>query len=493
MTRQSPSAVNRYGSRYLGFSGFRIRSWQAVRITGNTTRERTMRDTPDTMIVTTMADRKPPTPTVSDILREYVPQFLEVESQRGVVVAPHVTNTLARLALCRTEPLGQHEYRCDDCGETAIVYNSCGERSCPRCCGGNRRDDWWLRMEPLVLPRQHFYQVVFTLPDHDLSWLLRANRERLFSLIMQAAWKAIRKFIRKLGVQPSATIVLHTWNQRLGFHVHVHVLIPAGGISRDGRRWIDLTESDLELTQPDRRAGHVGNQLELGRSFRNLMINGIVRLYRRGQLKLPGMKCLLFGDRVLRAWLDRVAPNGYGVFVEPPPAVEARPENILNYIGRYVTGGPISDGRIVSNENGMVKFMARRLDSTPGEKPDQVPIEVSGVEFVRRWIQHILPKGFVRSRHYGNHANSNRAEYLKRARELLGVENDEDETLGVEQESNEWNPDAQNEEEPNEVEVDYSIPRCPKCGRGMRKVEWERRPSWRIIMNGPHRPTWYDT
>ena len=439
-------------------------------------------------------DQKPPPITVIDILREYVPQFIEAESKRGAAVAPHVTNTLARIALCRTEALGRHKYRCHDCCQQAILYNSCGERSCPQCCGGNRRDDWRLRMEPLVLPGQHFYQVVFTLPDHDLAWLLRANRQQLLSLIMQAAWKAIKKLLHKLGIQPSATMVLHTWNQRLGFHVHVHVLIPAGGLSLpDGGRWINLDVADLQLTEPDRKAGHVGNQIELGQWFRKLMINGIVRLYRRGQLQLPGMKCLLHGDRVLRAWLDRVAPNGYGVFVEPPPSVDASPENILNYIGRYVTGGPISDWRIVSNEHGIVKFMARSLDRAPGEKPEQVPIEVSGVKFVRRWIQHILPKGFFRSRHYGNHANSNRAEYLKQARALLGLAKDEEEPFAEEPESSEWNPDGPDGEEHSDTELDSSVPRCPNCGQAMVKVDWQRRPSWRITMNGPYRPSWYDT
>jgi hypothetical protein len=439
-------------------------------------------------------DQKPPTTTVIDILREYVPQFLAAESQRGATVDPHVTNTLARIVLCRTQALGRHKYRCLDCCQQAILYNSCGERSCPQCCGGNRRDDWRLRMEPLVLPSQHFYQVVFTLPDDDLAWLLRANRRKLFSLIMQAAWKAIKKFIRRLGVQPSATLVLHTWNQRLGFHVHVHVLIPAGGLSlADHSQWINLDVADFRLTEPDRRSGHAGNQIELGQWFRQFMINGIVRLYRRGQLQLPGMKCLLFGDRVLRAWLDRVAPHGYGVFVEPPPSVDASPENILNYIGRYVTGGPISDWRIVSNENGIVKFMARSIDRAAREKPERVPIEVTAVEFVKRWIQHILPKGFVRSRHYGNHANSNRAEYLQQARALLGLAKDKEELLADELESNEWNPDASEDKDASEVELDSSVPRCPNCGQAMVKVDFQRRPSWRITMRSKYRPSWYDS
>ena len=100
------------------------------------------------------------------------------------------------------------------------------------------------------------------------------------------AWKTIKKLLKKLGIQAAATIVLHTWNQRLGVHVHVHVLIPAGGLSQDRTHWIELNESDLNLTEPDRKAGHVGNQIELGQWFRKLMINGIVRLYRRGELKL---------------------------------------------------------------------------------------------------------------------------------------------------------------------------------------------------------------
>ncbi len=445
----------------------------------------------DPQFETVAENAQPPesqTPTVIGILREYVPEYMRQFKEQ---ISSEVANILARISLCRTEALGRHKFRCDDCPEVGYLYNSCGERGCPLCAGGGRRDDWIERMEPMVLPGLHFYQVVFTLPDIDLSWLLWANREKLFSLIMQAAWKAIKKLMRKLGIQPSATLVLHTWNQRLGFHVHVHVLIPAGGLSLCGEQWIDLKVADLNLTEPDRKAGHVGNQIQLGQWFRKFFIRGIVRLYRRGELKLVGMKCLLFGDKVLRAWLDRIAPNGYGVFVEPPPSVDARPENILNYIGRYVTGGPISDWRIHSSENGIVTFMARSLKRTPGEKTQRVEVKLSGIEFVQRWTQHILPKGFVRSRHYGNFANRNRAEYLQHARKLLGIGQGNEDSHDGELESIPWDPDRLPEDD--SPQDDQSSPRCPRCGRPMKRVSIQRRPSWRITMNSKYRPSWYDS
>ena len=420
-------------------------------------------------------------------------------------LAPRARDILARINLCRTVALGHRWYDCQDCEQPVRVYNSCGERHCPTC-SGSVRADWLERTAPTLVPNTEYLQLVFTIPA-TLAELFLDNPRVAYNLLMQTAWRELKRFLERIGIEASALIVLHTWNQRLGHHPHLHVLIPVGGISLDGKRWITIDQhlsladrrqwinldvADFRLTEPDRRSGHAGNQIELGQWFRKFMINGIVRLYRRGQLQLPGMKCLLFGDRVLQAWLDRVAPNGYGVFVEPPPSVDASPEHILNYIGRYVTGGPISDWRIVSNENGIVKFMARSIDRAPGEKPQRVPIEVTGVEFVRRWIQHILPKGFVRSRHYGNHANSNRAAYLQQARALLGLAKDKEELLADEPESAEWNP-AKDAEEPNAVELDSSVPRCPNCGQTMVKVDFQRRPSWRITMRSKYRPSWYDS
>ena len=200
------------------------------------------------------------------------------------------------------------------------------------------------------------------------------------------------------------------------------------------------------------------------------------------------MKCEISSDMLLTEWLERIAPGGYGVFVEPPPSVAAKPENILNYIGRYVTGGPISDRRILSHEKGIVKFSARSLRRTAREKGETDTIELSGVEFMRRWVKHILPKGFIRSRHYGNFANCKRAAYLERARELLGISTD-DERQSVDSDVDApRNPDSTGGDQP-----DPRAPRCPRCGRVMKKVEAQHRPSWRITMNGKYRPSWYNT
>ncbi len=415
--------------------------------------------------------RSPPGPTVIGILRQHVPEFVQ---QQAGSLTPHVANILARISLCRTAALGRHTFRCGDgCQEKSFVYNSCGERSCPVCAGGGRRVDWLERMRPLVLSGLHFYQVVFTLPG-KLSWLILANPEKLYNLMMVSAWKAIRKLMRRLGIQPAATLVLHTWNQRLGHHPHIHVLIPAGGISLDGKRWVSLEVPDLNLAEPNLAAGHAGNQLELGQRFRQLMIKGMVRLYRRSELHLPEKTCHFSSDTLLTEWLQRIAPGGYGVFVEPPPSVEAKPQNILNYIGRYVTGGPISDWRILSHENGIVTFKARSLDRTPGEKRESETIELPGVEFVRRWVKHILPKGFVRSRHYGNFANRNRGGYLESARKLLDISTDgdidDDEPQLVDSDFDSP-PDADAE---GGDQSDPRAPRCPKCGRAMKKVEGQQ-------------------
>ncbi len=416
--------------------------------------------------------------TVVSLLQKYVPQF--ISANRGSI-SPHTLNILARISLCRSSPMGRRRYHCADavsgadhgamngaglCDGDKILFNSCGERSCPLCHGA-RRLDWLETMTPTILPGINYFQIVLTIP-HEFSDLILANPSELYSLLMRSAWKSIRKLLKKLGIAAGATMVLHTWNQRLQLHPHVHVLIPAGGLSLDGTRWIHTGAEEREFLQE-----------RLGKTFRYYFIKGIISLHRCGHLWLAGVLAQYDDRDAMKDWLSTISPPGFRVLVQVPPAEDSTPEHVLKYLASYICGGPISDYRLVSDSDGMVTFMARSLKKpAPGEPHAKVPVTIPGPEFVRRWALHILPKFLFRVRNYGKLSNPHRAEYLERCKKLLGV---------VETQTDPDPPD----EGPPDTPTETKGPRCPKCGRPMKCVEMSYRPSWKITMAGPNRPAWY--
>ena len=265
-------------------------------------------------------------------------------------------------------------------------------------------------MTPTILPGVDYFQIVLTIP-HEFLNLILANPSEIYNLLMRSAWKSIAKLLKPLGIKSGATLVLHTWNQRLLLHPHVHALVPAGGLSLDGTRWISTGAEEREFLQEN-----------LGTTFRYYFIKGIISLHRCGQLWLAGGLAQFESRSAMKDWLSSISPPGFRVLVQPPPTEHSTPEHVLKYLARYISGGPISNHRLVSDVDGMVTFMARSLEQpAPGQPHDKVPITIPGAEFVERWALHILPKYLFRVRHYGQLSNPHRAEYLERSRKLLGV------------------------------------------------------------------------
>jgi len=330
----------------------------------------------------------------------------------------------------------------------------------------------------VILPGQNYFQVVFTLPN-KLSALTLGNRRQVYSLLMRSAWQALDELLREQqGIQSAATLVLHTWNQRLEHHSHVHAVVPGGGISLDGKRWIKTGHPK----QRRRKQPYLTDIIELGVRFRKLFVAGLLRLQRRGELKLiPALQT----SAALESWLATIAPTGWNVFIERPPSENAKPENVLKYLARYLSGGPISDRRLISDDGEVVRFWARSLDKPkPGERPEQVAEELSAVEFTRRWSLHILPKDFVKVRHYGGFSNKHRTDYLQRCRELLDIRPPEP-AMAETEKQNETKPEAAL------TESQPPSPECPHCQRKMRCLIATERPSWSYTMNSLHRPPWY--
>lgn len=252
-----------------------------------------------------------------------------------------------------------------------------------------------------VLPIPYFH-VVFTLP-RALHALVRANRERLYKALFEASSATLQQLARdenRLGAEVGITAVLHTWGQKLTFHPHVHCVVTGGGLSPDGERWIAA------------RQGYVLPVKVMARLFRGKFLQLVQQLRRAGELFLPGELAGLADDAVWAAYRDRLYRSSWVVYCKPP---FGGPRQVFAYLGRYTHRVAISNHRIVGMDGEAVTFRYR--DYADGNR--QKELTVSGVEFLRRFLLHVLPRHFVRLRHYGLHASGNVGTKLVRARELL--------------------------------------------------------------------------
>ena len=214
-------------------------------------------------------------------------------------------------------------------------------------------------------------------------------------------------------------------------------------------------------TQRNRKKPFLTDNVELGHVFRKKFTNGLRRLVSSGKLKLQDEWARLHDPRELDAWLGEIIQGDWNVFIEGPPHGKSRPEHALKYLARYLTGGPISDHRIIRDEDGRVTFWARDKNKARGNRSR--PFSLPGREFVRRWTMHILPKGYTRSRQFGGYHGTKRAEYLERCRELLAK------TESAVAETPPTQPPADNQ------------PHCPCCDVPMRRIDQQQRPSWKLI------------
>ena len=210
-------------------------------------------------------------------------------------------------------------------------------------------------------------------------------------------------------------VVLHTWNQRLGHHPHVHALVPGSGPSLDGKRWITHRMTKRTRSKPARP--FLVDNKRLSAAFQTQFIRTLRSLYRRGKLTLGGTVAELAQPAAWNAFVDSLLVKDWCVFIEPPPTNDSTPDQVLKYLARYMTGGPISDQRLVSCENGIVTFKARPGNKSKSKR--QIDVKQSGVEFVRNWTIHILPKGFTKSRCYGGYSSCNRTAFIALCQQLM--------------------------------------------------------------------------
>ena len=290
---------------------------------------------------------------------------------------------------CRTSQLGGHIDRCDNCGTVRIIYHSCRNRHCPKC-QHMPRERWLEKRKDEILPLNYFH-VVFTLP-HELNTIILNNKKVMLNCLFAAASKTLLTFGKnELNGTPGFLAILHTWDQKLKAHFHLHCLVAGGVVSKDKKRFIACT------------GDYLFNQKAVSRVFRGKFIDRMGRARQKGNLKLAGHKYKRLKNTLFsKTWV---------VSVRNPVKC---PEHVLEYLARYTHRVAIANSRIKSLKDGMVSFTAKDRKKNRIES-----ITISAVEFIRRFLLHSLPKGFVRIRHYGFLANRNRRTNLKVIRKLL--------------------------------------------------------------------------
>jgi len=322
-------------------------------------------------------------------------------------VSPQQARILRRLAECRTAALGGHVDACTACGFTRISYNSCRDRHCPKCQASKRAAWLETRLERL-LPVGYFH-VVFTLPAL-LSPLVLHNQRLLYALLFRAASVTLLTLAadpRRLGAQVGLTAILHTWGQNLLFHPHLHCVVTGGGLAPDGQHWVTGRRRYLLPVKV------------LGKLFRGKFLAGLKKAYQAGQLTLTGSVRHLGDPRAFQHLLQQLYSQNWVVYAKRPFGGATQ---VFRYLGCYSHRVAIANSRLVSMEHDRVSFRWKDYADHHRAKV----MTVSAEEFLRRVLLHVLPKGFVRIRHYGLLASVNVATKLQRCRQLLGQETPSD-------------------------------------------------------------------
>ena len=340
-----------------------------------------------------------PAVEVADILRAQGNRFLDRYNKS---FSFQQLKAFRAIQNCRTAALGGHLDACFQCGHQAISYNSCRNRHCPKC-QAKAREQWLAARDRELLVADYFH-VVFTVP-HELNVLALQNPREFYDLLFTASAQTLLEVAadpRHLGAEIGAISILHTWGQNLLLHPHVHCVIPAGGISPDHTSWV---RPRYPFFLPVK---------VLSRVFRGKFCAGLKRLYRRKRLRCAGPASVLAEPKQFHQLLRRLHRQDWVVYAKP---AFGGPEKVLRYLGRYTHRIAISNHRLLAFDGQRVTF--RWKDYAHGGKQRKMTLD--GTEFLRRFFLHVLPKGFVRIRHFGFLANRFRSSRLSLCRQLLPV------------------------------------------------------------------------
>ena len=305
---------------------------------------------------------------------------------------------------CRTAALGGHVERCEDCSHVRIAYNSCRNRHCPKCQAIAAKE-WLADREAELLPVP-YYHVVFTLPA-AIGDIAYQNKAVIYGILFKAAAETLITIAadpKHLGARIGLTAVLHTWGSALTHHPHVHIIVPGGGISPDGERWIAC------------RHGFFMPVRFLSRLFRRLFLEQLAAAYLAGQLQFFGSRAALADPKTFKQYLAPLRKAEWVVYAKRP---FGGPEAVLAYLSRYTHRVAIGNSRLIAFNDAGVTFKWKDYRASQQQRAKVMTLAVD--EFIRRFLIHVLPSGFHRIRHYGLFANGGRAENIARARQLLDV------------------------------------------------------------------------
>jgi hypothetical protein len=374
---------------------------------------------------------------VADVFRAHGPAW---RSANVGHVSLGQLKVMSAIETCRTAALGGHVERCQDCAHERIAYNSCRNRHCPKCQGAAARQ-WLAEREAELLPVP-YYHVVFTLPA-DIGALAFANKAVVYDLLLKTAAQTLTTIAadpKHLGARIGLTGVLHTWGSALTHHPHVHIIVPGGGLSPDGSRWIAC------------RRGFFLPVRVLSRLFRRLFLEGLTALNEAGGLGFFGDLAPLADKAAFDAALAPLRMSEWVVYAKRP---FAGPEAVLAYLARYTHRVAISNSRLLALNKAGVTFKWKDYRIKGRDRFKTMTLEAA--EFIRRFLMHVLPSGFHRIRHYGLFASAVRTKNIERARQLLAASEGSTKCLRAEPDNGAESPAAEH--------------RCPCCGGRMIVIE----------------------
>ena len=333
---------------------------------------------------------------VADIFRLYGPSY-----RKNHELPLRHLRVMRAIEACRTPELGGHKYKCDNCGDFLISYNSCRNRHCPKC--QNLDTERWLEARKKEILPTHYFHSVFTLPENLRALILR-NQEVAYNILFRAVSETLKKVSgdpKHIGAEIGFVSVLHTWSQTLIDHPHIHCIIPGGGLSPGGKKWISCRDNFFIPVNI------------LSKVFKGKFLDYLRQSNEKGELKFVGQISSLKDKDNFKKLLDDLYDQDWHVYCKPP---FKNPEKVIEYLGRYTHRVAISNDRIVKLEDDKVTIRYR--DYSDGDKIKHMSLEA--LEFIRRFLLHVLPDQFFRIRYYGFLSARNRKTKLLRCKELLG-------------------------------------------------------------------------
>ena len=374
---------------------------------------------------------------LAHILRSHGPAYMQAHT-----TSPEQRKVIRDVTHCRTEILGGHLETCGNrCGYERVSFHSCRNRHCPKC-QNLQKSRWLLERSQKLLPTGYFH-VVVTLP-HELNPLILQNRRLLYNLLFEAASEGLielAKGWKRLTAQPGFTAILHTWTQELRFHAHLHMVVTAGGVSLEGDRWIPAKNNFLVPVRA------------LAKMVRGKFLDGLERIFEQGKISFSGRVAGWRDPAVFKRWVRKLKRTKWVVYAKAP---FGGPRYVFSYLGHYTHRVAISNQRLLAFDGQTVTFRAR-----DNQNPDTHRlVRLAAQEFIRRFLLHILPHGFVRIRHFGLMASRNAPSKLKNACRLLQAFHPSHPTPSTEMHRMSWQQLLF-----KLTGVDLSV--CPNCGGTM--------------------------